>query len=274
VTPDGAVMATSTVYQERRFDHGRMSCDVITSRSEVRMAEDEPTYDGPEFDMWLHLASGLDAAQMELDVLDEQSRNSLQWLARTIILGRDQLAVRRTSMEGKLLLADEVLLSDKWIRFAVELTIAERGIERSSKALKRFQRLRPTVTLRSMPLRAERYVREVIETFAFGFDAACIALSCSALEQLLKEELVRVQEYTEPQLRREVLTAKSLIAKAKQRNIISGSVPAAERLAAKRNNVMHKHLYDERVSEQQALDAIEELLEVVAEVLGRESEPG
>jgi hypothetical protein len=225
-------------------------------------------YDGPEYNLWLHLESGLDAAMMELDALTDESRASLEWLAQAIVLGRDQLAIRPKSVEAKLLLVDDVLLADKWVRFAVELIIARRGVARSEKALRRFIRINPLSTLRALPLRAEGYVREAMETFAFGFDAACIALVCASFEQLMKDELVRQGRFTEPQLRRERLTAEGLLAKARQASIVSTSSSAAERLVKKRNNVMHEHLYDDKVSEQQALDSLTELLSVIREVLG------
>lgn len=225
-------------------------------------------YDGPEWDLWLHLESGLDQADNELSVLTDESRASLEWLAEAIVLGRDQLAMRPKSVEAKLLLADEILLSDKWVRFAVELIIARRGIARAEKALKRFTRINPVRTLRALPLRAEGYVRESIETYAFGFDAACIALVCSSFEQLMKDELVRRGAFTEPQLRRERLTAEGLLAKARQASIITSSAGAAERLVKKRNNVMHEHLYDNKVIEQQAFDSLTELLSVIQECLG------
>lgn len=114
-------------------------------------------------------------------------------------------------------------------------------------------------------------MREVIESYAFGLDAACIALSCAVFEQLLKDELVRRAAYTEPQIDREHLTAEGVLAKGKQFGLIKESARDAESLVKKRNIVMHRHAYDDKVRSRLALDAVRELVSVVSEVLADES---
>jgi hypothetical protein len=145
--------------------------------------------------------------------------------------------------------------------------VAALGIQRAEVALRRYLTLRPVVTSRQIPGRATRYVTEVINTYAFGFDAACIALCRATLEQCLREELVQRGVYTEPQLKREQPTAGTLMEKSKQAGILVNSAAAARRLVKKGNTVMHQFLYDEKISAQQAVDSIAELLEALRELL-------
>jgi hypothetical protein len=159
-------------------------------------------------------------------------------------------------------------LDDVWVRHAAEIEIARLGVSRTDDALKRFLKLRPVVTPRPVPERAQRYIREVIDTYILGFDAACIALCRAACEQVLRDALLSKGVYTEAQLRREQPSAGSLMANAKRSGVLVVSIPAAEKLITKGNTVMHSFLYEERILEQQALDSVSELAEVLSEVLG------
>jgi hypothetical protein len=103
---------------------------------------------------------------------------------------------------------------------------------------------------------------------AFGFDAACIALCRATFEQVTKDSLVRIGEYSDARLKREQPTAGALLAVAKRTGLIVRSATAAEHLVKKGDTVMHKFIYDGRVREQQARDSIAQLAEVLVELLG------
>lgn len=229
---------------------------------------DEGTYEGPEVEVWNHLWSGIDMAVDELAVLDDEDRKFCEGLAKIIASGQAELVLQTGSIAAPFVKVNEELLSDlPWLRHAVEIEIAVRGISRSEKALKRYLRLRPTVVQRPLPARAQRYIQDVVETFAFAFDAACIALCRASLEQLLREALVGRGVYTEKRLRRERPTAGALLANAKREGLLHKSYAAAERVVSKGDTVMHQHLYEERVLEQLAFDSVTELLQVVSELL-------
>jgi hypothetical protein len=68
-----------------------------------------------------------------------------------------------------------------------------------------------------------------VQTFLFGFDAACIAFCGATLEQILKEALIRSKEYAERQLRQERLTGLGLLMKANEKKLIIESYEEPER---------------------------------------------
>ena len=234
------------------------------------MSEDADT-DGPEFEVWNHLSSGIDMAEMELRVLDPEDRARIEKAAKMLVDARLQLAHESGSVGSKVLFVDDILLADPWVKFVADIRVAELGVDRAHRALRRYLAVRPVVAQRPVPQRAARYVEEVVNTFAFGFDAACIALCGSALEQVLKERLLEEKVYTEPQIRREQPTAATLVAKAKAAGVLHGGATAADRLVKRRNTVLHQFVFDEKVIERQTLDSIEDLLTVMAETLGSDA---
>lgn len=231
------------------------------------MTDTDAEGDGPEFEVWNHLESGIDMAAMELRTLDPQSRSMAEKLAKAIVAARGTLSHQPDSIHETILSLDAELLSDPWIRHAAEIEIAHIAIWRARTALERYLSLRPVIAAQPIPPRAQRYVTELINTFAFGFDAACIALGRAVVEQLLKDSLVARGEYTEARLKRERPTAGALLVAARRAGILARSSAAAEGLVKKGDTVLHQFLYDERVSEQQARDTVAQLLEVLAEVL-------
>jgi hypothetical protein len=231
------------------------------------MSDEQEERYGPQFEVWNHLWSAIDQAKDELRALDAESRKFVEEIGGLIAKGRTDFVLQHGDARANLLKIEETLLADVWLRHAAEIEIARLGIRRSDHALTRFLKLRPVITAKAIPERAKRYIREVIDTFVFGFDAACIALCRAACEQVLRDELVKRGVYTEPQLRRERPTAGALIANAKRAGLLKASSSAVERLVSKGDTVMHSFIFDERVLEQQALDSIGELARVLAETL-------
>jgi hypothetical protein len=235
------------------------------------MTSNEPDEDGPEFQVWNHLWAGIDMATNELRALDDASRAQVEKLGKAIADARSDLVQRPNSFSARVLSVEEYLLANPWIRHAAEIEIAATGIVRAEKALDRFAKVRPAITRRALPPRAAGYVAEVINTFIFGFDAACIALCRATLEQVLKDELVRRGAFTEPQLKREKPTAGTLLSNAFRIGLLQSSRRSAGKLVEKGDTIMHNFVYDERVSEQQALDSVAQLIEVLTEILGPDS---
>jgi hypothetical protein len=222
--------------------------------------------DGPEFEVWLHLWTGIDTATDELRVLNDESRKAVEQIGSELVNARKALSQAPDTYGAKLLLIDDHLLANPWVRHAAEIEVASTGIWRSEQALKRFMRVKPAIVSRPIPERAIKYVAEVVQTYMFGFDAACIALCRATIEQLLKDELLAHGLLTEPQIRRERPTAGSLLAHAKRAGLLTDSTAAAERVVKKGDTVLHSFVYDDRVIDQQALDSVTDLVLVVAEL--------
>jgi len=226
----------------------------------------------PEFEVWNHLYSGLDQARWEMNELPPDYREALESLAKvkahkfhSLVLSSKELAARQPNLGAPF------ATTMAWFDHAVEIEFAEEGIRRSVNALTRYRRLQPRTTRRPVPDAAKRHLHEVVETFLFGFDAACIALCRATLEQLLRDALLTAKVYTEPQLRRERPTAGALLENARRQRVLVSSLAAAENLVKRGDTVMHRAIYSERILEQQALDSIGNLVEVFVELLG---EPG
>lgn len=230
--------------------------------------------DGPHFEVWNHLWSGVDMAVDELRALDPKNRIRVEKVGKLLVDARAMLAREHDSDEAIINEYSSDLLADPWIKHAAEIELANAGISRAGTALSRYFSLRPIVIRKPLPERATRYVAEVIHTFAFGFDAACIALCRATVEQVLKDQLVVAGSYTAAQIRRDRPTAGTLLMNAKRSGIVSQSADAADRLVKKGDTVMHNFIYDDKVSEAQARDSIEELIAVLAEILGSGDEIG
>jgi hypothetical protein len=185
----------------------------------------------PEFEVWNHLESGLDQARSELNELPPEYRQALEAVAKLrahkchrLVLSSAELAARRLKLDGVF------VTSEAWLNHAVEIEFAEVGLRRAVNALSRYRRLQPRITTRPVPDAAKRHLHEVVETFLFGFDAACIALCRATLEQLLRDALLTAHVYTEPQLRRERPTAGALLENARRKRILVSSLAVAESL--------------------------------------------
>lgn len=217
---------------------------------------------GPEFEVWNHLSSGLDLARMELDALDKQTRQSVEGLAKIIIQNRSSFSHPPALKEW--IAFFDGLLDDPWFRFAAELELADAGVDRASGALRRYLELRPVFSEYQVGSKATLYLREVVDTFLFGFDAACIALCGAALEQVLRELAVEFGEYSEARLNRERPTGHTLLEVGKRSGCISSSAfDAAKRVLEQRNYVMHRSLWEERIIKSMAVQSITDLGKVL-----------
>jgi hypothetical protein len=223
---------------------------------------------GPEFEVWNHLLTGIDTAQNEMRALDEKTRLVTERRGKFLVDLRAQLTLPSNSFEADFLEFDSDFLADPWVRHAAEIELAREAISRATTALERYFKLRPIITKKALPERAARYMAEVVRTYAYGFDVACIALCRATLEQVLKDELVERGVYSETDIQKKKLTAGPLLDLAKAKAILLRSFDSADRIIKKGNTVMHQFLYDSKVLPQQAVDSIAQLLEVLSEVLG------
>lgn len=244
--------------------------------------------EGPDFEVWNHLNSGWQQAHDDIARCLEPGQMQLFELVASIIVGGtsalhldSELGPVREKLEefipGLASSQYEVVFNsfiemyrsgdNPWLKHAVELELARAGVWRSTDAFDRFALLVPQLSQRPLPARAEPYLREAIQTFLFGFDPACIALCRSALEQVARDVLVRLGEYTEPQLRRDQPSLETLLRKLQQRDAIEAAADAAHRIRERGNTVLHHHLYENRARRQVALDSLVDLTIVLREAL-------
>jgi hypothetical protein len=223
---------------------------------------------GPQFEVWNHLWSAIEQAADEFRSLEPDSRRAVERVGKLIADARVEFVLAASDRVGILLRIEEEALEDPWIRHAAEIEIATLGVDRADGGLKRFLRLRPLAVSQPVPETAKPYLREVIDTYVLGFDAACVALCRATCEQLLRDLLVKAKIYTPGRLRKERPTAGALFINAKRAGLLRSAARAADRLIRKGDTIMHDFIYDKRILEQQALDSINELAEVISELLG------
>lgn len=222
--------------------------------------------EGPEVDVWNHLQTGLDLADEELRYLPDGLRALTEAVAKALLDNRRQI-VMPAKQRGWVEL-DARLLSQQWIRYAADLAIATEGIERSTNGFERYTEIKVAVASDELPPKARQYIKEVAHAYIFGFDPSCIALCRAALEQLLKDRLVAAGIYTAPQLKREQPTAGTLLAKAKQAQILSASYDAAKQVIDRGDELMHSHIADEKVLRRLAVDSINNFTKAALELFG------
>ena len=142
--------------------------------------------DGPEFEMWNHLHSGVDQARMELAGLPEELRRWLTEFGVEIMSLRTNLVAET---DNRLADLSATLLQDPWIKFSADIAFAEEAVIRTSAGFDRYVELRPILTSYELPEVAAKCLIEAGRMFLFSFDNGCI-MSCGAtLEQILREEL-------------------------------------------------------------------------------------
>jgi len=219
--------------------------------------------DGPQFEVWNHLYSGLDLARMELDCLSEKARTVLTKFGEQIFSQRTNLTV---APDDRFADFSKQALEVPWLKFAADIAFAEEAVDRAAKALDRYVELQPILTRYRLTDLAAKCLREAGRTYLFSFDAACVAFCSAALEQTLRDALVDARIITRRELQRRRCTAYTLLAMATQAKLLpEAAEQAASDLIATRNVVMHRRfegLKDE------ALKAMEHL-GVVLQDLGR-----
>lgn len=103
--------------------------------------------DGPEFEVWNHLWSGVDMAAQELRALDPKWRSTVEKIGKIIVSARTGLSQQAATVEADILSLEDDLLEDPWIRHAAEIEIAgdamgkaevaQNGISKSGRRLHR-----------------------------------------------------------------------------------------------------------------------------------------
>jgi len=203
------------------------------------------------------------------DEIDNESFEFAQRIAIDLVNARQELLGPRTASVRAGQSHQQLNLENPLVRHAAEVEVARHAIARAQGALDRYFKVTPVVTRRELPQRARAYIGEVVQTFAFGFDAACIALCRATFEVTVKDALVNgSDEWTDARIRREKPGAKVLLNEAVRAGIVRSSRANADKLIEKGDTVMHQFVYESRVSQQTALDSIEQLVAVLVEVIG------
>jgi hypothetical protein len=226
------------------------------------MADDRRFPDQPpKFEVWNYLERGLDMARNELDEpvyiddststertprLGEKERKLLHRWAELAFSGLTQLVLDPAAKDQELGEVRQVAATpgaEPWLNFAVDLRFAEEGVGRAQTALDRYADLRRARLPPGLSRRSKRYVAEAAHTFLFGFDAACIVFCGAAVEQEIKDSLVRARRYTDHTLRqaeRNGRTGMTFLHEAKRAELIKEEFRSAETLLRARNEVLHR----------------------------------
>ena len=155
----------------------------------------------------------------------------------------------------------------RFLRYAIEIGIAELGVSRTYVAWRRYSKLEARLVNRVIPEKARRYVEELSNTYLFGLDAACIALACSCFEQVAKAALHATGNGKGAAgVEVDGLAADGLRLRLYALNLIDKGNAAARNLIRNRNKVLHRELPNEKVIAQQSLDSIEEFLVICSEL--------
>jgi len=243
----------------------------------------------PEFEVWNHLESGWQMAFDDVNgKLTDGERVFYERLAHLVVEGKAELRLdltrpewRKKVAELSLQISDDQIGSlfkgllswyasggDKWLRHFVHLRIASQGIWRANEALERFDVIVALIGgAQSTPEQCKPYLREVIDSFLFGFDAATIALARVSLEQVARQVLLRIGVETESRLRRERPDLESMLMRLRQAGALVDSWAAAQRLRLRGNVVLHEHMYADRFRRQMAVDSIFDLSTVLYELV-------
>jgi len=218
---------------------------------------------GPEFEVWNHLYSGLDLARAELDKLSENGRGILTRFGERVFAQRTTLTVEP---DDSFATFSQHALDVPWLKFAADIAFAEEAVWRAEKALVRYVELQPILTRYKLSDVARKYLQEAAQTFLFSFDAACVAFCNAALEQTLRDLLVDATVMTNRDLQRNQPTANGLLERATREKVLPEAAEQAARdLIAMRNKVMHRQFQNLK---EDALKAMEHLATVL-QYLGR-----
>jgi hypothetical protein len=164
---------------------------------------------GPEFEVWNHLYSGLDLARAELDNLSEKGRTILTRFGERVFSQRTTLTVEPDNTFAAF---SQQALDVPWLKFAADIAFAQEAVCRAEKALVRYVELQPILTCYKLSDLASKYLKEAVQTFLFSFDVACVAFCNAALEQTLRDILVDANVMTSREIQRSQCTANTLIA--------------------------------------------------------------
>ena len=238
--------------------------EVLQATKEIyamQRMEPDKALNGPEFEVWNHLYSGLVLARMELDCLSEKERTALTKFREQIFSQRTNLIVAPNDSFAGL---SQQILKLPWFKFAADIAFAEEAVGRAAQALDRYIELKPILTGYKLTDSAAKCLQEAGWTFLFSFDAACVAFCSAVLEQTLRDTLVDAGIITMCSR----YTAGKLLKKATQKKLLpEAAQQAASDLIVMRNEVIHRRF---EALKDEALKAMD-YLGIVLQELGRQS---
>ena len=214
------------------------------------------------FDVWAHIERGLETASESLRALGAETEDGAAWYhfdARaTMVLPEDFKPALDTAPET---------LEDPSLHLAFDIQVLRDVLPRAKGALERYREL-PIVFVDGFWDFPGDYLREVVTTYTLGLDASCIALSGAAFEQLLRVALVQKNVLNEagPQDRTPALG--KMISLAERNGLLAEGNPEVKRLVDKRNRLMHRHIWDEKILRGMALASVNDLAAVLQHLDG------
>ena len=110
--------------------------------------------EGPEFEVWNHLESGLQLAADELDYLGDMEFGLVEAVSKLT----SEMVLEFVSEKEKEELYSNLhgLMQNPWVKHGIEVKLARRAISRASGALDRYRDLCHGFTMRGAPAPPER----------------------------------------------------------------------------------------------------------------------
>lgn len=126
------------------------------------------------------------------------------------------------------------------VKFAVELILMERAIDRLQYSADRFTHLGATLLDRPIPTPVKRMLDEVVELYLWGFDRQSIAAACTCFELVVRQAFIAVGVATAAQYRRSPPSAENLRRELLRMELARNSAADVEFLIRTRNELLHK----------------------------------
>ncbi len=241
--------------------------------------EDERSFRQP---VWGYLDDGVIRAQEEFDkfvaAMEEDSQRLLRMMVTILFKAHKTLSTpeshKRTwktlmSLQGEPLVAEVVAQG-------LDLQFAKDARDRLMAWRQRLRLLKPATVRRMANDRVRSYTAEATRAFLYGFDAACIAMCRATLEQIVKEVYVREGLATWDDVHKSTVTLRDRIRtvftfpslRHKTPAVQATVTTAANKIADDGNLILHRYLFEQRISKRKAADALHNLAVVVSGIYG------
>jgi hypothetical protein len=216
--------------------------------------------EGPEFEVWNHLESGLQLAADELDYLGDLEFGLVEAVSKLT----SEMVLEFVSEKEKEELYSNLqgLMLDPWVKHGIEVNLARKTLSRASGALDRYRDLAPVFSSYELTKEQRRYLAEAIECYLLHFDAACIAFCGATIEQFLLH-FCQDRGLIQPLCPEDRTPPFGQLLDRSEGSLSESARKAAKRAGEHRNRVMHRQIWDPRILGNIALQSVGDLAEIV-----------
>ena len=241
--------------------------------------EDERPFRQP---VWGYVDDGVIRAQEEFDefvaVMGEDSQRVLRMVVAILFRAHETLSTPESherTWKTLISLQDDPLVAEV-VEQGLDLQFAKDARDRLMAWRQRLRLLKPATVKRMANDRVRNYTAEATRAFLYGFDAACIAMCRATLEQIMKEVYVRAGLATWDDVQKSTVALRdriSMVFTVAPLRYKTPAVQAKVRTAAHRitddgNLILHRYLFEQRISKRKAADALHDLAVVVSGIYG------